>query len=161
MTHFVKDMEKKADLHEEALVRLNAFIEQRNMRHTPERVEVLRLVCEMQGLFSIDDLLQHMSDSHGMQVSRATLFHAMDVFCDAGIVLKHALQRCALFELNLDASPRILLICRRCGAVNECKQEALLRPLRMMQVKQFSVEQTVAYLSGLCAKCRRSRRKKS
>ena len=155
-----KGQEKSSKLYALAEERLTEFILAHSMRKTPERYEVLRAVCEAKGLFTIDQLTDQITAGEGPNISRVTVFHALDVFMEAGIVIKHTLQRAALYECNLYRDPRVLQICSHCGAVQECKNDILVNVLAQMRNRQFVTQQPILYLHGLCSKCYRAHNKR-
>ena len=75
------------------------------MRKTPERYEILRAAGLANGIFTIDGLMKIMQEEGTFQVSRATVFNTMELFCDAGLVIKHPLATAAHYELRTTGKP--------------------------------------------------------
>ena len=138
---------------------LTEYLEKRHMRKTPERFEVLRAICQTDDIFSIEQLNGKMQMNSTFQVSRPTLFNALETFVDAQLVIKHTLQRASLYERNIDKRPRVCLVCNQCGMIKRLEKAEVTRFLRDIKTRQFFVRQPVLYLHGLCRKCEMIRRK--
>ena len=95
--------------------RLTSYMEEKSMRKTPERYEILRVAELANGIFTIDGLMQLMKEHGKFQVSRATIFNTMELFCDAGLVIKHPLATAAHYEHSetCSAKPSCPLFCHR------------------------------------------------
>lgn len=140
---------------------LTQYIEQKSMRKTPERHEVLRVVCKIRGIFTIDDLMQHMQREASFLVSRATLFNTMELLCDAGLVIKHPLATAAHYELRSDSEPKSYVICRQCNTITRVPIGTARIPLSNMRVQNFNIEDTLVYIHGLCRKCQMRKRQEA
>ncbi|MCF0196490.1 MAG: transcriptional repressor [Bacteroidaceae bacterium] len=148
-----KSAEKESFTYQQAEQKLLAYIEQHAMRKTPERFEVLRMVCSIHSIFSVDELVSHMQKRSKFVVSRATIFNTLDLFYDAGLVVKHTLKRAALYEYNDQNISSMLMVCAKCGAVQEYRDDELTLSMMRIKAKQFTVQRPVLYLHGLCSKC--------
>ena len=133
--------------------RLTRYMEERAMRKTPERYEVLRVAELADGIFTIDELAGLMREHAQFQVSRATLFNTMEMLCDAGLVIRHMLATAARYEVRGDASPKAYTICRQCGTVTRVSVGTARLALQNLHVRYFSNEDTLVYMHGLCRKC--------
>lgn len=132
---------------------LTQYIEQKSMRKTPERHEVLRVVSMMHGIFTIDELTQHMQQEARFQVSRATLFNTLELLCEAGLVIKHPLATAARYEFRSDDEPKSYVICRQCHTITRVPIGTARLTLSNMRVRYFNIEETLVYMHGLCRKC--------
>ena len=99
--------------------RLTRYMEENTMRKTPERYEILRVAGLANGIFTIDDLMQLMKEQGEFQVSRATLFNTMELFYDAGLVIKHSLATAAHYEMRTDSNPKAYVICHQCNTITK------------------------------------------
>ena len=63
--------------------RLRDYLKTRNLRMTPERLQVLEGVLSREGLFDAEDLLKYLQ-KQGKTVSRATLYRTLEHLADAG-----------------------------------------------------------------------------
>ena len=146
-------MENKEDLYQKAQLRLTDYLEARRMRKTPERYEVLKTVCQMRDIFTIDQLANQMQEGASFCVSRSTLFNTLEIFAAAKLVIKHNLVRASLYEYNIEPQPRACLVCEHCGMVRRLDKIEVTEYLSGIKTRQFSVMQPVLYLHGTCRKC--------
>ena len=151
-------MEKKQQPWPSARDVLTNFMEQRAMRKTPERYEVLRVVETMEGIFTIDQLMTAMKEKAAFSVSRATLFNSMELFCSAGLLIKHPLQTAAHYELRTDAAPKAYAICRQCSSITRVSIGSARLALQNTRVRYFNAEDLLLYMHGICRKCQSMRR---
>ena len=77
--------------------RLEAFLSEGGHRRTPERFAVLEEIYSEGGHFDIDTLLERMKN-RGAKVSRATLYNAIELFLEAGLVRKHRFGEQSQYE---------------------------------------------------------------
>lgn len=152
-------MDTNGSLYLQAKSQLIEYLEKRHMRKTPERFEVLGAICQMDDIFSIEQLGEKMRMCSSFQVSRVTLFNTLETFVDAQLVIKHTLQRASLYEKNIDKRPRVCMVCNQCGLVKRLDKIEVTRFLNGIKTRQFFVRQPVLYLHGLCRKCEMAKRK--
>lgn len=141
--------------------RLTRYMEEKSMRKTPERYEILRVAGLAGGIFTIDGLMLLMKEHADFQVSRATLFNAMELFCDAGLVIKHSLATAAHYELRTDSSPKAYVICRQCGTITRVSISTARLALQNLHVRYFNIEDKLVYMHGLCRKCQAKNRQEA
>jgi len=82
---------------EEVRERLEVFLAEGGHRKTPERFAVLEEIYTEGGHFDVDALLERMK-SRGAKVSRATLYNAIELFLEAGLVRKHRFGEQSQYE---------------------------------------------------------------
>ena len=75
-------MSENTDLYDLAARRLTEYMKGKNIRKTPERFEILRIICRTPGIFNIDELQELMEENAKFQVSRVTLFNTLKLFED-------------------------------------------------------------------------------
>lgn len=153
-------MDSKANILELANAKLTAYLAQKSMRKTPERFEILRIVTQTKGLFTVDQLAEKMNQEAAFRVSRATVFNVLEVLCDARIIVKHTLTRAAQYECHLNSRPIICLVCEQCGKLEKEEKPELESLLTTIRSRKMSIRSQILYLSGLCRKCDMARRKK-
>lgn len=134
--------------------RLREHLRARNLRVTPERLDVLEGVLSHEGHFDAEALLAHLR-SHNKSVSRATLYRTLDHLADAGLVHKHHFDEGhALFEHVHGRSHHDHMVCERCGAVIEFVSEQI-EALQDQICRQhgFRALRHVHQLFGICRDC--------
>lgn len=151
-------MDKKQQPFASLRDRLTQYMEERAMRKTPERYEVLRVAGLADGIFTIEGLMQLMQEHAKFQVSRATLFNTMELFCEAGLVIKHLLATAAHYELRTDSNPKAYVICRQCNIITRVSTSTARLALQSLHVRYFSIEDKLLYMHGLCRKCQAKNR---
>lgn len=141
--------------------KLTEYLTTKNMRRTPERYEILSVVCQLSGIFTIDQLAEGIQQHGKMQISRTTLFNNLETMVEAQLLTKHTLARAAQYELNLDSAPKIYLVCEKCHKVTKADHPELAAQLAVLKSKTFVVQQPILYLHGLCRKCYMEQKRKS
>ena len=137
--------------------RLREHLRSRNLRVTPERLDVLEGVLDREGHFDAEELLAHLR-SNDKGVSRATLYRTLDHLADAGLVHKHHFEEGhALFEHVHGRSHHDHMVCDRCGSVIEFVSEEI-ESLQEQICRQhgFRVLRHVHQLFGVCQDCQRT-----
>lgn len=139
--------------------RLTQYMVDKAMRKTPERYEILRVAGLANGIFTIDGLMQLMKENGKFQVSRATIFNTMELFCNAGLVIKHPLATAAHYELRTDCNPKAYIICRQCNTITKTSTSTAKLALQNLHVRYFAIEDKLLYMHGLCRKCQAKNRR--
>ena len=146
-------MSENTDLYTLAAQRLTEFMKGKNIRKTPERFEILRIICQISGIFSIDELQDFMAKKAKFQVSRVTIFNTLKLLEDAMLVIKHTLARAAHYECCVTPHPMVCLVCQKCGKVSKLESSKIENWLSEQKCKQFVITQPVLYFHGLCRSC--------
>ena len=146
-------MSENTDLYNLAAQLLTGYIKSKNIRKTPERFEILRIICQISGIFSIDELQEIMEKEAKFKVSRVTLFNTLKLFEDASLVIKHTLVRAAHYECCVTPHPLVCLVCQKCGTVKKLESSKIENWLSEQKCKQFVITQPVLYFHGLCRSC--------
>ena len=141
--------------------RLTRYMEEKAMRKTPERYEILRVAGFANGIFTIEGLMQLMQEHAKFQVSRATLFNTMELLCDAGVAIRHSLATAAHYELRTDKAPKAYTICHQCNTITRVSTSTARLALQNLHVRYFSIEDTLVYMHGLCRKCQAKNRQEA
>ena len=71
---------------------LNDYILSNKLRHTPEREFLLELIYSIDNHFDVDDLHKLVLKSK-FNLSKATLYNSLELFVDAGIVIRHHINK--------------------------------------------------------------------
>ena len=154
-------MDKKANILEQANAKLTEYLTLKRMRKTPERYEILGIVVQTKGLFTVDELTEIMSKDARFKVSRATVFNVLELLNEAQIIVKHTLTRAAQYECHLHGKPLICLICENCGKVEKMEKTEIENVLKSIRSRKLSIKKQILYLNGICRKCEASQRKQS
>lgn len=136
---------------------LDRFVSEHNMRRTPERYAILERVADINRHFSVDELYEAM-ETTGYHVSRATVYSAVQLFVDAGVIRRHKFAgQQSKYELAVESSrPNHLhLICLQCGKIKEAKDPKLAQAIETAQFRAFAPCYHTLYLYGVCSACKR------
>jgi Fur family zinc uptake transcriptional regulator len=128
---------------------------QRNVRLTPQRLEVLRLMTLQTGAISAYDLLDLLRVSEP-QAKPPTVYRALDFLLEQGFV--HRVESANSYVLcNLIDQPThssAMFICERCGAVKEEAAQGVEDIMHKLAAKMgFALRHNVIEAHGLCSAC--------
>jgi len=140
---------------EKILSQAESICQQRNVRLTPQRLEVLRLMSEHHGAISAYDLLDLLRASEP-QAKPPTVYRALDFLLEQGFVHRvestNSYVVCHHFEQPSHTSA--MLICDRCGAVAEQHAEGVEAILKSLAHSGgFALTNSVIEVHGLCRSC--------
>lgn len=128
---------------------------QRNVRLTPQRLEVLRLMTLQQGAISAYDLLDLLKASEP-QAKPPTVYRALDFLLEQGFIHKvestNSFVLCHLFDMPSHTSA--MFICDRCGSVKEEVADGVEDTMHKLAARNgFALHHNVIEAHGLCAGC--------
>lgn len=130
---------------------LSRYLEESEKRQTPERYAIMKKAFELRAHFGVNELLSAMEES-GYHVSRATVYNTVEILCACGILRRHLLDsRHASYEVAHDN--HIHLVCSRCGAIEEVRDNGLEEHLLSAEFGGFRPEYFSATVNGICRKC--------
>jgi len=140
---------------EKILLLAEALCQQRNVRLTPQRLEVLRLMSQHHGAISAYDLLDLLRSSEP-QAKPPTVYRALDFLLEQGFVHRvestNSYVVCHHFEEPAHTSA--MLICDRCGAVAEKHADGIENILKSLALSAgFALTNSVIEAHGLCSDC--------
>lgn len=143
------------DLYSTAAKRLNEYISAHHMRHTQERLTVLRCICELEPPFTADQLVELAAKEF---ISQATTYNAIRLFLDAHIL--NELQRPgyggkAAYEVQLVQKDTIRMICKKCGREVALADKAISALVKQRRYSNFEMAHFSLYVYGECKVCRR------
>jgi len=125
-------------------------------RLTPERVKLLRLVCEFSGHFDVDDVSQELGE-RGSSISKATVYRTLPLLERAGIIRRAGLEQAGQrtqYEHIWGREHHDHLVCLNCGAEMEFSDPAI-EVLQDAVAKRhdFILHSHHLDLVGLCSSC--------
>lgn len=140
--------------YETALERLNAYIAEHNMRHTPEREMVLTEICDMPQPFKADKLTERCQK---LRLSQGTVYNTLSLFVSARIL--HAFIRengraATEYELTVGEKSRIQMICTNCGRMVDLHDKAIEHIVNARKYNNFVPEHYTMRIYGQCKVCR-------
>ena len=139
---------------EKLLSQAEELCQQRNVRLTPQRLEVLRLMTQQPGAISAYDLLDLLRVSEP-QAKPPTVYRALDFLLENGLV--HRISSLNAFigcNHPEHAHQGQFLICRACHAAIELEQKSISDAIiASAQDVGFVVEGQTVEVIGLCSGC--------
>jgi len=130
------------------------FLKSRGLRFTLERRIILRAIVSIAGHFDVESLFDWLKENNE-NISRATIYRAIPLFIDSGII-KESL-RCydrINYECSFDNDHHDHLICIKCGAIIEFKDEKIEElQERVCKKYNFKPKEHKLGIRGFCNKC--------
>lgn len=142
----------------EALDQFREFLHQRSLRVTDVREAIVRAALAREGHFDIEELTQDVQ-AQGMDASRATVYRALPLLMEAGIIQPTMVSgEKRRYEAAFGHEHHDHLVCSRCGKVVEFHFEAF-EMLQHDLAAKYGFELTAHFheLIGVCADCRKER----
>ncbi len=132
---------------------LDNYLKEKGLRKTLERYNVLKEIYAINDHFEIDELYERMKNKK-YRVSRATLYNNIDLFVDAGLVIKHQFgTNSAQYERAYNYRQHDHLICLDCNKVFEfCDPRIMQIQKTTSQLLGFDIVQHSLQFSGRCKK---------
>ena len=143
---------------EDALRMFTDYLHKRSLRVTEVREVIVRVALERSGHFQVEDLVQDIRAA-GHDVSKATVYRAMPLLVDSGIVQPTDVSADRRhFEASFGREHHDHLICNRCRRMVEFSFEAFEMLERAIAAKyDFELIDHRHELIGLCGPCRRAK----
>ena len=140
------------------LAAFSTFLATRNLRLTPERDRILRVVAASAGHFSPDELVAWLRRGRG-PVSRATVYRTIDLMLEAGLVNRVELGSLGVrYERDFGREHHDHLACLDCGRLIEFTSPEIERLQDEICRKHgFEPLRHLHRIMGRCETCRSAR----
>lgn len=132
---------------------LASYLEQNNLRKTPERFAILDAVYSIDGHFTLDELSEKLVDEERFPVSRATLYNTLKLFMELRLVIRHRFQGSTKYEACYDNNSHCHQICTMCGKVTEFKSQKITSAINALKLRRFRKDGFSLYIYGICSTC--------
>jgi len=132
---------------------LASYLEQNNLRKTPERFAILDAVYSIDGHFTLDELSEKLVDEERFPVSRATLYNTLKLFMELRLVIRHRFQGSTKYEACYDNNSHCHQICTMCGKVTEFKSQKINSAINALKLRRFRKDGFSLYIYGICSTC--------
>lgn len=146
-----------------ARLTLDTYLKERRMRRTPERYAILEKVFSTDAHFYIDALHEVLT-LEGHRMSLSTVYAAIQLFLEAGLVRRHQFgNQPAQYErvVAAEMENHHHLVCTSCGRVRAVKDAELMHQLSNLHYPTFKTQFFSLYVYGLCAWCQKRLKKQN
>lgn len=136
--------------------RFVAFLRQKRMKITQERLDLVRAIFDNDEHFEAEDLLIRMRHRQ-KRVSKATIYRTLPLLIESGLLRQSYLssEKQTYYEHTLGLDRHEHMICVHCGKVIEFASKKLEEALREeTEQRRFQPERRRIEVFGLCEDCR-------
>ncbi|MGV3345285.1 zinc uptake transcriptional repressor Zur [Enterobacteriaceae bacterium LUAb1] len=138
------------------LMQAEQLCQQRNVRLTPQRLEILRLMADQHGAISAYDLLDLLRKSKP-QAKPPTVYRALDFLLEQGFIhrVESTNSYVVCHHFTGPSHTSALLICDSCGSVDEQQAQGVEDILqKISQQCGFTLHHNVVEAHGACLQCK-------
>ena len=151
--YFCPRMSEKTNKYIEVEARFRKYLLANDLRQNKERYAILKTIYNMEGTFTVDDLLNLM-EVQRFPVSRSAIYTTTQLLVQANLIIRHPFySSTAVFERIEDSSPRSYQICSHCHRITHIKGRDLAEAVGVYHPRRFNVTHRVVYIYGTCPKC--------
>ena len=132
------------------------YLNEKKLRHTPERYRILEEIKNINRHFEADDLFFQLRQKK-IPVSRATVYRTLSLLEESGIVRKFRFDEDHYhYELNMESSHHAHLVCTICGSIVEFDDQELEKvQMQVCKEKNYKPVRRTVEIYGVCPECQK------
>jgi Fur family ferric uptake transcriptional regulator len=133
---------------------LTRYLNEKKLRSTKERFQILDEILKTNGHFDADELYSTLSRK-GVKASRATVYNTLDLLVACGLISRYRFgENHARFEKAFGRPRHDHLICLECGDIIEFVNDRLEKiQQEVCEQKHFHQRNSTLQIFGVCSKC--------
>jgi len=130
---------------------LNQYLQDNNLRQTPERYIVLKYIYQLNTHFDIDYLFEYISKNE--KISKATIYNNLEILTKAKLINQIQFNNNKiLYEKSLNKKQHDHLICSVCGKIIEFCDPRIQNILNGIEkTTNFNIHSHSLYIYGNCS----------
>ena len=140
---------------------LKQYINDNNMRYTPEREAIVSEIFSRHDHFNVEYLYQRLQKRH-LNISRASVYRTIPILVDAGLINQVFQENGqTYYEHIYGHDHHSHLRCLKCGTIKEFTEPAMEAiPGRLARETGFIIDGYRMEVLGTCPACQKKRRKR-
>jgi len=144
----------ETELYQKAEILFSEYLEEHNLRKTPERFAMLKEIYTRDDHFDAESLFADMKQ-HNKNVSRATVYNNLDLLLECQLITKHQFgKNQAQYEKSYGSHQHDHVICVECQTVTEFCDPRIQNIMDMMEkISRYKISGHSLHLYGLCPDC--------
>lgn len=154
-----KKMRNTIDEKSIAIEKLKAFIKQKKMRQTAERILILSKIYDYNTFFDVQTL--HEQINKEIHISLATIYNTLELLQECRLIIRHNFSsQNVKYEKLPTGTSTYYKICTNCDKVKAFSDGKLTKSIALRNTSAFSIVHHTLYLYGICKKCREKMERK-
>ncbi|MCL1868666.1 MAG: transcriptional repressor [Paludibacter sp.] len=129
-----------------------AFLTKKNLRKTPERFAILKLLHDTDDFLSVETIFETMKNDY--RVSVATIYNTLELLLACHLIVKHQfLQNQTFYERISSNNLYFYKVCTACGKIKKFTDKNIRIALSSKSDSKFTPQHQSLYIYGLCSGC--------
>ncbi|MGE9516056.1 MAG: Fur family transcriptional regulator [Solitalea-like symbiont of Tyrophagus putrescentiae] len=151
-------MDLKTEIFDRVKKLFSGYLEENNLRRTPERFAILEEIYNYSHHFNADALYSQMKDKKH-RVSRATVYNTLELLNECNLVSKHKFgENTTYFEKSYSYQQHDHLICLDCKKVLDfCDPRLQKIKNTLHNLFSFEIKYHSLNIYGYCSECKNKR----